>query len=179
MPRSGKNTPAWSPDDEERLKKLVKDGRYTFSHIASMMNKGRNACIGKAHRMGLKVTMERNGKLPPGAAKARKERERKPSPKPLGWVTHPTDNKRVRREQIPLPDAVGPLNDLPERQFCQFIAGDVRQKPWQACGHPVAKTGSGRWCDAHSRVIYEDLKGKPIGVRMENALAAALSAASK
>lgn len=140
----------WREEEDQLIRELWAEG-VSFAVIAKALNarfkpihRTRNACVGRAHRMGLRrETPTRQITVP------RPARRRAPSAPRLRAV------KRVE-EPAPILPPIG-ATDIVEAATgtCRFICGDPAVS-YQLCGHPGEP-----WCAAHRAVVYA--KGQPTG----------------
>jgi hypothetical protein len=127
-----------------RFKALHKDGERSFADIAGTLSHEfgirltKNACIGKARRLGLKA---RAHVPPPLPRKGQRRGKPRPIPAVLpGW----------RIEPPRLPPAAGKVTIYQLKDgVCHFPHGE--QPPYTYCG---AKALRGSWCATHERVVY-------------------------
>ncbi|WOF74160.1 hypothetical protein QMT40_001807 [Parvibaculaceae bacterium PLY_AMNH_Bact1] len=151
----------WSEEQMAKLKRLYGEG-LSFALIARQIpGKTRNACIGQAHRMGLKgrkapdkkIKQERRGvpKKPvtlageqkTKAAPKKDEHSEKPIEAP---ETPPVELVVVHSSPQPrgIPDAVLACDD----HHCRFPSGDVGDEDFHFCMAPIAKE-DGPYCKEH------------------------------
>lgn len=140
--------PDWSAEEIATLRKLW-GGKISASGIAALLGRNKNAVIGKAHRLNLpprRVSPAPRGTIRRQIARVVKKAARKESlPKP------PTDPRKVRKVETPLPEPVSlrvSLMDLTDSQ-CRFIADEPNNATF--CGHRV-KEGSSYCPHHHARV---------------------------
>lgn len=156
--RKSPETSPWTEERLQQLKKLYTDPRieWSFSEIAAKLGGGlsRNACIGKAHRLGLE---RRSGGLKPpqpdpitrrvrsqgvGASvqkiNAAKAAPKAPAIKPEPFVMASTDIVPLNRT----------IFDLQENE-CRFVYGDEPAE-MTFCGHSKMKGSS--YCVSHHRL---------------------------
>lgn len=140
----------WRDEEDNLIRSLWADG-VSFAAIAKALNarfkpikRTRNACVGRAHRLGLRrETPTRQITAP------RPARRRAPSAPRLREV------KRVEKSAPILPP-IG-ASDIIEAAAgtCRFMCGDPKEA-YQLCGHPGEP-----WCAAHRALVYG--KGQPSG----------------
>ena len=139
----------WTDEAIEILKRLALEGR-SASVIAAELGAGsRNAVIGKANRIGIKLNGD--GRAPgPGGAPAGAQRARPaaiPRPRPA-WTFAPAEvgeMRRVRFEEI--------------REFaCRWPLGDPGSGDFAYCGLTPVEGRS--YCAGHCRLAY-----RPPGTR--------------
>ena len=152
-PRGG-----WSDERVEKLKKLWAQG-YSASQIAGALGgTGRNAVIGKIHRLGLSGGVSQSE-----LSKRRAQREASHKPGPLslnawkGPVTYrppmQVDPLPVPSEElhIPLEDRRGVI-DLQDKQ-CRWPIGDPGTPDFHFCSH--TKHAAFVYCEFHARKAYQ------------------------
>jgi hypothetical protein len=135
----------WDDHLIARFTALHKDGKRSFQEIADTLAREfglkltKNACIGKARRLGLAA---RPHVAPPLPRKGQKRGGPRPVPVVLpGWQVEPPPR---------LPPAAGKITIYQLRGgVCHFPHGE--KPPYTYCG-AVAKKGS--WCPHHERVVY-------------------------
>lgn len=143
--------PAWTEEEDAALAKLWSEG-LTFGVIAKRLaalpggrKRSRNACVGRAHRMGLR----RPEKTLQNYKPARPRPARQPSPPRVRQV-------RVVQEPPPILPPIGAVCIVDAAPgTCRFITGDVKGAH-RLCGHPGEP-----WCAAHRALVYG--KGQPEG----------------
>jgi len=135
----------WDDNLIARFSALHKDGQNSFKAIAEQLNYEfglkltKNACIGKARRLGLK---ERARVAPPLPRKG--QRRGGPREKPIvlpGWQVEPPR----------LPRHVSGITIYQLKQgVCHFPHGE--RPPYTYCGHATRRGLA--WCPHHERVVY-------------------------
>lgn len=133
----------WNDHLIARLKALHKGGQNSFKDIAEKLNREfglaltKNACIGKAGRLGL-------------------EQRPRSTPRPKPRKKHPQNTPQLivvpawRVEPPTLPAASGRVTIYQLHYgICHFPFGE--QPPYAYCG---AASKRGSWCPHHERVIY-------------------------
>jgi GcrA cell cycle regulator len=155
----------WTAEAVEDLKKLALAGK-SASHIAAALGvASRNAVIGKASRMGVKLG---GGARGPGTLKARAGRPQwasAPYTRPgavdqgsdVALVSDPGVQLRERRAAWTLGEAeIGEMRRLrfeDIREFaCRWPLGDPRSGEFAYCGLAPAKGQS--YCAGHCRMAY-------------------------
>ena len=148
--------PDWSEKDDATLRNLW-GGKISASGIAAILNRSKNAVIGRAHRIHLpprRASPSPRGYIRRNVVRVAKRIERKVSkPKP------PTDPRKVRKVETPLPEPVSlrlTLMDLDDNQ-CRFIAGEPREALY--CGHKVQDGSS--YCPHHHARLWVKPNAKP------------------
>jgi len=140
------NFVVWTDDLHRRLAELHANDDLTFRDIAARLSRefnvtlSKNACIGKARRMGLKIRPQVNPPKP----------QRKP-PKPPR-VTPEVVPVVLPRWEVELPPA--PQGKLTIYQLdgstCHYPFGE--RPPYSYCGEPTALNSA--WCEGHFRTVY-------------------------
>ena len=162
----------WPADRIAILRRMAPDN--SASTIALAVGVTRNAVIGKAQRMGIKL---RGRSEAAGAREAylARERERKNAaniakrgpPKPVGRpvgfkVTTPRIPKPTAEEvRVAMfeaaPDDAVRLVDI--KTFgCRWPYGDPREDDFRFCGHPA----TGSYCAAHHGIVYRATPGMSV-----------------
>jgi hypothetical protein len=136
----------WNDHLIARFTALHKDGKRSFQMIADILNHEfglrltKNACIGKARRLGLK---ERPRVAPPPPPPPKRKKRTQSTPQLSVYSAW-------RVEPPTLPEADGRITiyqlDLGR---CHYPFGD--RPPYAYCG---AATRRGSWCPHHERVVY-------------------------
>ena len=129
--------PKWTRQREEQLRELILMD-LTSSQAARILGVTRNACLGKAQRLGVRFHERKHGLAPLKArqAKARPPRLAKP-PKVVDFT--------------PTQSGV-PIWGL-ENWMCRWVTGDPRDiEALRYCGERVTAPGKS-WCEAHGRVL--------------------------
>lgn len=128
-------SPNWTEADTETLKFLRAKG-YSASQISAALGGrySRNACIGRAARLGLSA----------------------PS------ITRHIERKKPRPViKAPVPavilEPLGPVGDFPDRGFCQYPMNAL-DAPFQCCGRPNKPLKP--YCHDHSAVAFVPPKAK-------------------
>ena len=132
-------------------------GGYSFCAIANDLSTRfavritRNACIGKARRMGLETPVKRQ--LVPMPPKARQPRQRRSYTKIIAqggghtviYTTSYFEQQRLRCAEV-LPRLI-PLSQLNQLSECHYIPGEDHLY----CGHPAIPGKS--WCGPHWALV--------------------------
>ena len=129
----------WSDEDEERLRAEVEKG-IVFSKIAPMIGKTRNACIGKAHRLGLEIFTTR-GSNTKRKTKIKPPPKPKPKPKPTPILL------------VPAPVGGGISILKLKDASCRWIFDDKT-----FCGR-IQSVGS--YCKDHAPIVYRPPEERP------------------
>lgn len=159
------NQSPWTREHELRLEELVLQG-YSASQIAWDLKGGftRNAVVGKASRMGLRLG---GGKGGYGSGKVAAPRAPRPdrgssAPKrprvkphivhnaPLAEVVRPVAAQPLPVTVAPLHGAGVPFLDRDRSQCAWPLWEDGREPDKRCCGQPVA--GESSYCSAHQQV---------------------------
>lgn len=136
--------PPWTPEMDARLRVLVMT--KSASAIGKLMGKTRNSIIGRAHRLGLKLS--------PTAVKARRsESGKRNRPKPPRPAVAPAPQVvAIPIEQL---KAAVSVEDIGSRQ-CRWT-GDlpalIRLDTPLYCGAPTAEGQS--WCPTHRARVFQ------------------------
>jgi hypothetical protein len=147
----------WLPIHDDHLKTRYDDGD-SFSEIAASMLENfdvvvsRNACIGRAHRLGLKASSKSGEGRKVQRNKTRSSRAANSKGGALAAKVNRSDTV-VRPSAFQCREAgdAEPLHvDVLELTagMCRWPYGDVA--PYTFCG----QTASGAYCTAHSRIAY-------------------------
>jgi len=151
----------WTPARIEQLKAGITDGK-SFAVIGAELGCGRNAAIGKAHRMKLRVPQvakkqqARPVVVPSKATRERKAAERpklgkadfnggKPLEEGLSLRLLSSDAWEALPGTVPVPLAV-------HKTGCRWPIGDPLQPGFGFCG--CETEGKQVYCDAHRRRAY-------------------------
>jgi hypothetical protein len=146
--------PFWTEERVTQLKQLASE--HSASEIGAILGCGRNAVIGKCHRMGIKlrariVSPGHNGFCSPrprkrGAKVRRTTYKRKP----------PTEFVSAANEGAPEPLNI-PFTERGLLQ-CSWILGTETQLAGVAncCGLPAIDPGQ-PWCEHHARFVYRPM----------------------
>ncbi len=147
--RRAKNSLEWTAERDEELRALIAAGK-SGKEIGATFGITRNAIIGRAHRMGLRL-MGKVGGSRPGSG-------RKPNP---NRVPKRRAEKKLRlpKPQKVLPTIDGPLFpfDPPIENRVPFLETNTGQCRWicedgQCCGAKTFDLTS--WCPEHYRVVF-------------------------
>ena len=144
----------WTAEENAKLRKLVTEQKTT-SEIARILNKTKNAIIGRAHRLGLTFFYAKGENGMKGKAKYRKPK--------LASRTKPVDKTettmKIARTYFslppPPPDPIthdGPLKfgQLSNRT-CKFSVSGDTAKTYLFCGKPVHDRS---FCVDHYKLCY-------------------------
>lgn len=160
---------SWTEESVEKLIELHKAGALSFSGIAKALGNGisKNACIGKARRLGLDPRSRENCSFYDPEHERKRHRanqcryiERLKAKGVKYWKKKsPTDASPLRRSRAsgsrkyavpsaasPTPSLNIPLIETNSRQ-CKHIAGD----DGLCCAHPTF--GNSSWCDFHWHLV--------------------------
>ncbi|HSU99749.1 MAG TPA: GcrA family cell cycle regulator [Roseiarcus sp.] len=164
----------WTPEAVEKLKTLALSGK-SASHIAEALGTGsRNAVIGKASRIGIKLTgggrAAPRGEAPPRTARRQWANVRFPrsggeDPGAAGLAGDLQITPRGGREAAwAVGDAeVGEMlrlrfEDIRE-SACRWPLGDPRSRDFAYCG--LAPAGGQSYCAGHCRMAYRPPQARP------------------
>lgn len=154
----------WTDAAVSKLKVLYFDGK-SCSAIGAALGCGRNAVIGKVHRLGLPLRGQSGGKVQADAArKGRKARKSPESfmtasgktvpsrPDGMGWVRLDPDRsvKLAAPPDDDIPATAVSIVDL-EPHHCRWVHGDSRGKH-AYCGKPKVLGLS--YCEGHAARAY-------------------------
>lgn len=134
----------WTDARIEHLKSLINDG-LSFALIAARIGTTRNACIGKAGRLGLSNPNPRKPLLVV-------DKKLPPQNRPL--VIKPAEDKAAPMTIVahkPISSRLGPIKfgELTER-YCRWPIGEGR--PFEYCGADKAEGCS--YCSTHKAMAY-------------------------
>jgi len=137
----------WTDNLLERLAKLHADPGKSFRDIAEQLSYEfgikltKNACIGRARRLGLEQRPRSTPRPRPRKKRTRTTPQLSVVPINPGWVvktpTLPAASGRVTIYQL-------------QRGVCHYPFGD--KPPYAYCGNTT--TRSSPWCPHHERVVY-------------------------
>lgn len=134
----------WNEKSETRLRELWKDPKLNCSDMAAILGCGKNAVIGKAHRLGLESRRTAARMAPPKRSKPRSKSAFVFRPKP-------------KRTVIYLPFAAPPIAPLSipfietESHHCRYPT-HAEGDPAMCCGHTITL---GSYCAYHNQVCHE------------------------
>ena len=167
-------TDAWPDDDIAILRRAVDDGCTANEASARLDGRySRNACIGKALRLGLNFHSGQRGPKPANPASQMSKEAyglavRQAAAKRKAMAVkphHPVQRRRRVKVDADLvePVPIGPKNDVPSSSFaCRAIKGDVMRGDWQYCGHRPKDDNSQRpYCPYHSARFFTGTAPKP------------------
>lgn len=144
-------TPAkWTDEEVEKLRELAKTANLSAGAIGNQMGKTRNAIIGKALRLGIRLP----GAVGVRAIKAaRVATPRKAPQKPVQALRR----EEVQTYQPPSEPPPSPRNFEPARgqshfKTCQWFFGDPRAGDFSKCSNPTF--GGSSFCEHHHRRVY-------------------------
>lgn len=157
----------WSEELTTKLRELA-DGKRTSEQLAALLGVTRNAVIGRAHRLGLKLSSHRNG-FSSGRSKvkacARKKElaEMSASLPSLEVGTHLRRQGPSRTVVVPDPKPLALPPEPPAEPAsrpcklvaltatrCRWPLGDPRHKSFRYCG--ANKEVEVSYCHAHERI---------------------------
>jgi GcrA cell cycle regulator len=149
---------AWTPERDEKLKTLKKEG-LSASEIAARIGGGlsRNAVLGRAHRLGLcdkfvpktRYIKPRPARTPPVLQRGA-SRDALASP-PGPFPARPVSDALL--EPDPAPEERVRLHDL-RPHHCRWPIGDPREEDFRFCGR---KRVGPRYCETHERRARQPL----------------------
>jgi hypothetical protein len=141
----------WDDHLIARFTALHKDGKRKFSQIADILNYEfglqltKNACIGKARRLGFK---ERPHVAPPLPRKGQ-NRKKRPTPLPVEVIAPVLPGWQI--EPPILADTSGHITIYQLKEgVCHFPFGE--RAPYAYCGSTTRRGLS--WCPHHEHVVY-------------------------
>jgi GcrA cell cycle regulator len=142
---------AWTPDTEQRLRDLAATDISARQIADEMGATSRNAIIGKAHRLGVKIrgSARRSAALPkPVACPV----ERRAAPK------RPQEARKMMVVPSPVPPPVCDpvrLVDIRAHQ-CRWPLGDPKEEAFRFCGAPAERS----FCPHHHALAYRPVERK-------------------
>jgi GcrA cell cycle regulator len=166
----------WTAEAVEDLKKLALQGK-SASHISAALGVGsRNAVIGKASRIGIKLSggggASGRGKGPPRAARLQLAPANTTRP---SAEAQPSGAAAARDLQLPPNDggvagksfAVVEIGEMRRLQFedirdsaCRWPLGDPRSGDFAYCG--LTPVGGQSYCAGHCQMAYRSPHARPI-----------------
>lgn len=167
----------WTPERDAVLRKMVAEG-HSGTKIGAHMGVSRNAVIGRVHRLGLRLGLNKGKRRPTTMRPTSKT-----LPKPKNFVRSPAkrdvaldEAAALRRlafqmeaalppvieEAAPVPLMV-PLVEL-ENSACHWPYGDPKREDFGYCGHPKAR---GSYCEYHAGKLFAKpvIKFRPMPIR--------------
>lgn len=145
----------WTDDEVKQLRALVAAGGLTAAQIGNEIGRPRNAVIGKALRLGIRLpgavgpmgTFRVTRPKDPARPKAPRPQ---PAEKPVQGLSLPKvqtyrGDPEPQRTATPRPGA-SPF------QTCQWYFGDPKAGDMSKCCQPTA--GSSSFCEEHHRRVY-------------------------
>lgn len=153
----------WTADAIEALKQLALEGRSASAIAAAIGAPSRNAVIGKANRIGIKLTGSNWKHSAPGAGRAVVDRPRRaafPRSNPSSSPRTPTPalpHERVRKATWLFAETrIGQMRRIGLEAIaesdCKWPLGDPAEEDFAYCGLEVAKGQS--YCAGHCRLAY-------------------------
>jgi len=154
----------WTDEAVENLRRLALEGMSASGIAAALGAKSRNAVIGKANRIGIRLNGDGRESARPGA----------PARRPPAAVAEPARGPRTRalppepasKRPWTFADAeVGPMRRLrfaDIREFaCRWPLGDPKSGDFAYCGLQPAEGRS--YCAGHCRLAYRppDARARP------------------
>jgi GcrA cell cycle regulator len=153
----------WTADAIEALRQLALEGRSASAIAAALGAPSRNAVIGKANRIGIKLTGGNWKHSAPGTARAGVDRPRRaafPRSMPISCQRSPAPplpRERVRKATWIFAEAqVGEMRRIGLEAICErdcrWPLGDPAEEDFAYCGLEAAKGQS--YCAGHCRMAY-------------------------
>ncbi len=151
-----KLTMTWSITDEEILASMISD-RIAYSAIARALRKTRNACIGKAQRLGLRTGMtlqqcsqkRHDERRQIAALRSKQLNENKKQPKAI-------KEQPVIKFQLPSIKYSLPFESLTDKT-CRWPIGDPCNPDFHFCGAPISKRS---YCGYHANIAFVSVTRK-------------------
>lgn len=148
---------SWTPERIERLRFLALRGLSAQLIANDLGGFSRSAVIGKAHRLGIELTV-------PIAAPPKPKAVARPTPLPA--VRQPPASKPAPIVEVtvagwpkpPGPNAVDLVN-LDTTKQCRMPLWSNDQRSGLYCGEPVRAEGE-RWCAGCARRVFEAPRGR-------------------
>jgi GcrA cell cycle regulator len=149
----------WSQEEDKILTSMIEDG-YTFSEIAPKVGKSRNACIGRAGRLGLQQPEKAHGRnVTRSRVSTAPQRKTSPVARKRSW--QPIADLTIRSNPVT-------LIELKDRH-CRWPLGDPRDPDFCFCGGPA---GIGEaYCAGHMAMAYTTPAQRAAAIRMQEAAA--------
>jgi len=153
----------WTEDTVAALRQMALEGRSASAIAIALGARSRNAVIGKANRIGIKLTGGNWKHSAPGADRAGVDRPRRstfPRSKPISGQRTPTPalpRERVRKATWIFAEAqVGEMRRIGLEAICErdckWPLGDPAEEDFAYCGLEAAKGQS--YCAGHCRMAY-------------------------
>ena len=158
----------WPEETTKQFIALVEAGRHSYGQIGEIIKKTRNACIGRAHRLGLPPRSKRNHtfydpKWKPKAAPERRVRHTK-----FNFARNPPPSSQralaaeASRKSLPMDASLHlTLAELKSGQ-CRFPYGNG---PYSFCGLPVCQDSP--YCAHHHKVCHQPQREFSSYMRLE------------
>jgi GcrA cell cycle regulator len=156
----------WTDEKVETLKRLHFND-YSFSEIANVLGMTRNACIGKASRLGLSKPSAPVFRNKPEPSKAKAKTPQSPKHRP-----QPQPIERMFPEPQPAVGRPGGVTILDlEQGMCRWPIGEVGEESFRFCGDAALDSKS--YCNAHFRLSCSQtwFSKAPEGRRMARVMA--------
>jgi hypothetical protein len=159
----------WTPEEDNELRRLIAEGA-SFSLIAPKLNRPRNACIGRAHRLGVKST-NKSGFASGGANPAvERSHHTKVTPFQRAMADQSTFHRPTFREakimEEPIPCDLTPANSNEPVSFlvlknsqCRTVVGSGEDGLSLHCGAPVKRVGTPYCEECRSKFFVPLRKG--------------------
>jgi hypothetical protein len=126
----------WKIEDEKTLREKVESG-MRFRSIGKLIGKTKNACIGKAHRLGLLIKVKKGAMFKPPKPKPKPAPPKPPEAFPVIAIAPHRDGGGVEMIDLKLWN-------------CRWIFDDKTY-----CGRLHA---SGSYCKDHAAIVYRPLE---------------------
>jgi GcrA cell cycle regulator len=160
----------WTAEDDKKLKQLRAEG-HSFGSIANSMERSRNSCISRAHRIGVPVPPLVKRALPdrwgnnraPHIPKQAKP-QRKPVPKTNGHANGHTVTVVTLKNNPPKMLSIMELKP----RHCRWPIGDPRDEKFRYCG---AHKERGAYCHEHAALCYVEPNNRNGAIRAQEAVA--------
>ena len=161
----------WTDEVTEHFVALVEAGRHSYGEIGRIIKKTRNACIGRAHRLGLPPRSPcnhtfYNPKWKPKAAPEKRAKRSQPKINFARTKAPPSDQRAMAveasRKSLPMDASLHlALEELKPGQ-CRFPYGDG---PYRFCALPVHQDSS--YCATHHKVCHQPQREFSSYMRLE------------
>lgn len=141
----------WDEHSTEVLRKMLADGAH-FREIGERLGCSKNACIGRARRMGFASHHAPSANPTPHKAHRKKREGRK-----FSESLAPYFNKWAKPPRPRPPDEIARVTffDL-KNTSCRFPIGDPKDENFGYCGLDEANQIEGRpYCPGHHGVVYQ------------------------
>lgn len=150
----------WADADDATLRQLAEEGK-SFSEIGAVIGRTRNACIGRAHRIGVIKGGAREPSQHPDAVRARAARAGLPPPPkppraPVERLFAPKQDN-TPKPLYPLPEASTTAYGVPrvlldlEPHHCRFAFGERAGQHLFCCADRLPGKA---WCADHHALVF-------------------------